>query len=219
MKNKKWSWIDLVLLIIAAIPIFAAILVYDQLPEQLATHFNVYGEPDSFTSKFAFIIIFSIVVILVPFLVKLSKYIDPKRANYIKFERAFEITRIAITVLLSGVYGIMILYNLGYNIDIIMVVYILVGLNFIILGNYMGQFRHNYFIGVRLPWTLSNEEVWRKTHRLAGPVMMISGILLLVCIFLPEFIALWILVIIVLSSVMIPTIYSYVLHQRLENNK
>ena len=76
--------------------------------------------------------------------------------------------------------------GLGYNVPMSYIVPVIVGLIFIIIGNYLQRVRSNYFMGIRTPWTLSNETVWKKTHRLSGKLFFIGGLLILVSAFLPE---------------------------------
>jgi uncharacterized membrane protein len=90
----------------------------------------------------------------------------------------------------------------------------MVGLLFILMGNLMGKIRQNWFVGIRLPWTLSSENVWNKTHRLGGMLFVASGILLLFGLFLP---GIWTYAMLLFSIVAILAgtgIYSYVIYKR-----
>jgi uncharacterized membrane protein len=89
-----------------------------------------------------------------------------------------------------------------------------VGLMFIVLGNYMGKVRKNFFIGIRTPWTLASDEVWSRTHRLGGKVFVLTGIFMIVNIFVrfPG----QTLVVAIVAAALIPVIYSYVICRRIE---
>lgn len=90
----------------------------------------------------------------------------------------------------------------------------LVGIMFIIMGNYMGKIRPNWFMGIRTPWTLSSDEVWNKTHRLGGKLFVLAGALLILVAFLPGSVTLVTLIIGVAAVVIIPTVYSFILFKR-----
>ena len=98
-----------------------------------------------------------------------------------------------------------------------MLIQILVSLLFILLGNVMGRFKHNYFVGIKTPWTLANEEVWRKTHRMAAPIWVIGGILnILLAVTGVNFNGMA-FIIIVAAIVIVPTVYSYIIYQKIVN--
>ena len=103
--------------------------------------------------------------------------------------------------------------NLGYKLDITLFSELLLGLLFIIIGNFLPKARQNYTIGIKIPWTLANEENWNRTHRLAGYLWMICGILM-VLISLTRFVPAEWLVGIILIMVFVPCIYSFWLHAK-----
>ncbi|MNI76151.1 Immunity protein SdpI [compost metagenome] len=90
------------------------------------------------------------------------------------------------------------------------------GLLFIVLGNYMPQIRHNYFMGIRTPWTLADPEVWRKTHRLSGFMWMIGGVLILLAAFIPAALSIGMIIAALVIATLIPTFYSWMLAQRVK---
>ena len=101
---------------------------------------------------------------------------------------------------------------IGYNINISTYIPLLVGLLFIIIGNYMGKIKMNWFMGIRTPWTLSSEETWNKTHQLGGKLFMISGLLIAIQVFLPEKYALPIFIL-AIANILIGTIFgSYLIY-------
>jgi uncharacterized membrane protein len=215
----NWKFIDLLLLLIGLIPLVAAFFLYDMLPDRMAVHFGLNGQPDGYQSKLSFLIAFGLLVIGLPLLMKMFRFIDPKRPNYEKFNRAFEIVRVALTVFLSGLFSIVLLYNLGYSLNMLIFVLVGIGLLFLIIGNYMGQVRFNYFMGIRTPWTLADEDVWRRTHRLAGPVWMLAGLVAVFAAFLPGSAAVWAFGTAFVISVLLPTLYSYVLFKQKKDDK
>ncbi|UUZ82377.1 SdpI family protein [Paenibacillus sp. P26] len=217
MTNKpKWGLIDLLLLLLGLVPAVVTFMVYDKLPEQVAIHFGPDGRPNGYQSKLSFLIVFELMVIGLPLLIKIFRFMDPKRSNYETFGRVFDITRVALTLLLCTIFGNILLFNLGYE-EIHMQRYVLGGVGAVLMvsGNYMGRLRHNYMIGIRTPWTLENEEVWRRTHRMAGPLTMLAGFGVVIAAFFPGTAAFWTLIAAALVSGFVPAIYSYVLYRRL----
>ena len=95
-------------------------------------------------------------------LLKITRYIDPKRKNYDKFETTFDMFRLIFTAFLSVMYISMIYINLGYSVNIQMIVLIGIGLLFMYLGKTMSRIHFNYTMGIRTPWTLASEDVWRR---------------------------------------------------------
>lgn len=205
----KWNRMDWVILVIALIPIVFAWSVYDRLPDTIVTHWNIKNQPDGYMSKNQGLLVPSLLGIGIPFLMKVLRRIDPRRENYEMFAVTYDIIRLAVTVLLACVMVFLVLSNLGYDVDSSRVVPLLIGGIFMVLGNYMGRIRFNYLIGIRTPWTLASEEVWRRTHRFAGPVWFFGGLLALLCAFLPEAIPSYALFVVIVATALIPTVYSY----------
>lgn len=95
---------------------------------------------------------------------------------------------------------------------------ILVGVVFIVVGNYMPKCKQNYTMGIKLPWTLNDEENWNKTHRMAGKLWVITGFLVMLCILAPTSVMVAIFIITLFVAVMIPTVYSYLLYRNKREN-
>jgi uncharacterized membrane protein len=215
-QKNKWGWTDVILAIIAFVPVMAALLLYDRLPARMAIHFGLGGQPNGYQDKFTFVVIFGLLTLILPFLIKVLQQIDPRRDHYTKFRRAFEWFRFAITIFQSGIFGIVIAFNIGVPINIQTITSIGIGLLFIVIGNYLGQVRSNYFIGIRTPWTLAHDEVWRRTHRLAGPLWMIAGLVNIASAFMPGTWALWVSGVMIGCVVIVPILYSYLAFRKMQ---
>jgi uncharacterized membrane protein len=204
---------DIVLLLISLSPAVGALLLYNQLPETMATHFNMNNEVDGTMSRGALLIML-IVLGLVPVILRIARFIDPKRKNYEQFSKAFEVSRIGVAILLTVVGWMIIAFNLGADVNMSKAALFIAGLFFTVMGNYLTQVRPNYTFGIRTPWTLANEEIWRKTHRLAGPLMMFGGIISLISMFLNGAAAVILFLAVILTTSLIPVLYSYILYNR-----
>jgi uncharacterized membrane protein len=209
--KKEWP-----LLAILMIPFIAAILIYPHLPEQVPIHWNIQGEADNFGSRafgaFFLPVLNIVMYLLFIFLPKL----DPKRANYSKFESSYRTIRYALHIFFLLLFGATIAAALGYPVDIGKWVPAGVALLFIVMGNIMGRVRYNYFVGFRLPWTLASEEVWRRTHRFGSGLMVVGGVIAFFgVIFTRETAAFVILMAGIFVPIIITAVYSYVIYKRI----
>ena len=168
------SYLVSIISILIAVIIGAAAL--PSLPEQIVSHWGPNGDPDGYTTKFigAFLIPFIMACLLL--LKAVLPKIDPKRNNFEKFKKPYTIVTEILTVFLLLIHVSIILFNLGYQVDMEFIVVLGIGVLFVVLGNYLPKVKHNYSMGVRTAWTLSSETVWAKTHRLAGKVFVVSGL-------------------------------------------
>lgn len=193
--------------LITLAPILIGVLFWDRLPDQIATHFGQGNVPDGWSSKPMAVFGLPLILVALHLFCIFITLNDPKKKNIGRKILPIIFWMIPIISLLvnSATYGI----ALGLKIDIELIVSLLLGLLFIIFGNYMSKIRQNYTVGIRLPWTLSSEDNWDKTHRLAGKLWIVGGVLVLVNIFLK-----WtgFLIGILLVIVFVPMVYSYALH-------
>jgi uncharacterized membrane protein len=195
----------------------SAVILYPNLPAQVPGHWNIYGEVDAYYPK-AFSVFFPPLLALGLYLMFLFlPLIDPKRSNYQRFTGAYAVMRWGWVIFMGILYVVTMMVSLGYSVDIGLMVKVLVAVLFLIIGNYMGQFRHNYFVGIKTPWTLANEEVWQATHRFGGKIWVAGS---LVCLVMAPISAAWsayvFLACIVIMAV-IPVVYSYLLFARLQS--
>ncbi len=161
--NKGWNRWDTVILLLGLVPLVFAWTVYDRLPDLIPSHYGLNGQPDDFSDKLSFILMMSGLNLGLPFLIKWMPADNPRRKNYRKFSRFYGLFRFAITLFFSGMFTMILLKSLGYPIDIAKVVMLGIGLLWMLIGNYLGQVRSNWFFGIKLPWTLESDEVWRRT--------------------------------------------------------
>ncbi|WP_235427020.1 SdpI family protein [Cohnella kolymensis] len=187
----------------------------ERLPDVMGSHYNLKGEQDGTMPKWGFWLMYIGLGVAMPTILSVMRYVDPRRDNYTRFEDYFYIMRWAISLFLHGVLLVVILTNLGYELPMMNLVVGAMGILWLVIGNRMGQLRSNFFIGVRTPWALTDENNWRLTHRLSARLWFLAGLIMFASAwFVP---AAWITVVLlicVLCSSLIPTVYSYVLHSR-----
>ncbi|MBH0166832.1 SdpI family protein [Fictibacillus sp. 7GRE50] len=211
MKKYGWSYL------LIALSILIGVFAYPYLPEQMPMHWNIHGEVDGYWDKQYAAFFPPLLMIVLMALFIFMPRIDPKKENYKKFSSSYTIFITIMNVFFLLLQSMTISYGLGVNIDISLVVNLGIGLLFIVLGNYLPRIKHNYFIGVRTPWTLANEKTWRKTHQLSGKLFVVAGILLVAISFLPGIYKFTGMLVVVLSTVLIATIASYVFFNRYKN--
>ncbi|MGI6683918.1 MAG: SdpI family protein [Bacillota bacterium] len=173
-KALRTDW-PLLLLIIFSLAL--GFYVYPMLPDQVPSHWNFRGDVDGYSSRTWGAFGIPLMILGFYFLFVVLPLIDPKKENYLKFTRTYAILKYALTVFFFLLYLATIGVSLGYPVNINRLVPMSIAILFVILGNYMSTIRHNYFMGIKTPWTLANEKVWTKTHRLGGKLWVFSGII------------------------------------------
>lgn len=165
------------LLVVAAATAFS-VWAYPQLPAQVATHFNLHGQPNGWSSRLVAAVLAPALGIVIALVFTALPHIDPRRANYAKFGPTYWTIANAALVLVAGLHVVTLGKALGWDININRVVSLAVGGIFVLLGNLMTRIRPNWFVGIRTPWTLSSDTVWRKTHRFGGIAFVFAGLCL-----------------------------------------
>jgi len=211
MSTKNTTIFVIVILALAAL---VSLLFWNQLPDPMASHWDVNDQVNGTTSKFwgAFLVPIMSAAMFLLFLAIPS--IDPLKANIAKFRESFNTFIVLITVFMVYVHGLTLAWNLGY-IGFRMSTAMLpaMGLLFIFLGFMIGKAKRNFFIGIRTPWTLSSDTVWDETHRVGAQLFKISGALALVGVLFPAY-ALWFLLIPLIGASLFCVVYSYILFER-----
>ena len=153
-----------------------AVYLYPSLPEQIPTHWNIEGEIDDYTAKTWGVVIMPMAAIFTFVIMRLIPIISPKGFRTDDFMDVVNVFTVAIVGFMSGVAILVLLEANGQDVHINETIFTGMGLLFIVLGNYMGKVRKNFFIGIRTPWTLASDEVWSRTHRLGGKVFILIGL-------------------------------------------
>ncbi len=203
-----------------AVSFVIAAIVYQRVPDPMPTHWNGAGVPDGYGSRFVGVLLVPLMSVGIYLMFLVLPRIDPRQANYARFSDTYRFFRSLIILFLLFVYAITLVavFQPGYQLNS---AWMFGGVGFLLaaLGNYMPRVRSNWFVGIRTPWTLSSEEVWRETHRLGGRVFVIGGIVIAISGLLkPE----WSTAIVLIGSLalaIIPIAYSYVLFRRAKRDE
>ena len=200
--------------VICLLPVILALVVYDDLPERIPMQWNLEGNPNWYAHKAVGAFGLPLFLMALNIFSRMVIHNDPKKENASKVMRLF--AEWIVPVISLMVVPIILFMGIGKTIPVKMIVFIFIGIVFIILGNYMPKSRQNYTMGFRLPWTLNDPENWNKTHRLAGYLWIMSGILFIVIAFLSleNAVGLVIIFIVLLTLVLAPSLYSYRLYKK-----
>ena len=198
--------------IVCLLPIIAGIILWNQLPDTLATHWGVSGEANGYSSKAFAVIGIPSFLFAIHALCLAVTFLDPKNKN--QSPKVFGIIFLICPVMSLFVCGSVYSEALGYKLNMSTPILILVGLLFLIIGNYLPKCRQNSTIGIKIKWTLENEKNWNATHRFAGKIWAVGGILLILCVFLPGEFSIWAIIVIIPAMVAPPMIYSYRLYKK-----
>ena len=209
-------WFGLVIAVLAAV---ISVWAYPRLPPTVATHWNLNGTPDGYSSRAWALSIIPIVLVAMTVVFNVLPKIDPRRENYAKFLSSYWLIANAVIVFLLVAHGMIIAAGLGFSVKVDRLMPLGVGLLFVFLGNYLTRVEPNWFIGIRTPWTLSSDTVWRRTHRTGGALMVIGGLILAISAFLPRpaFLVLFFATIVIVA--VIPIVQSYVLWKREQHDR
>lgn len=194
---------------ITLIPMVVGILLWNRLPDTIATHFNMDNVPNGWSSKAFTVFGLPMLLVVIHILAIGVTLNDPKKQNIGKKMLSFLFWIVPAISMLTciSIYG----YALNMKVNMGCIVSLLVGVVFIIVGNYMSKNRQNYTVGIKLPWTLNSQENWNKTHRLASKMWVIAGMVFIVNIFFNSAIVIGI---VIGLSVIIPMVYSFILYKK-----
>ncbi len=209
---KKNKWTLIIASIVILLPAVAGIILWDKLPDVMTTHWGGDGVADGFSGK-AFAVFGLPLILLVLFWVcVLASSKDPNAEDH--NNKMMKVVLWLMPVLSVVVSFITYAIALDVNINIPAVFFILMSVMFLVIGNYLPKCRRSRTMGIKLPWTLSNDENWNTTHRFGGKVWMLCGLAMLACMFLPLKAAIYTMVAILLTAILLPMLYSWLYYRK-----
>ena len=195
--------------ILTLLPILAGIYLWNTLPEQVPSHWDVNGEIDGWSSKPFFVFGLPCIMLAFQWLCVLGTAADPKKANH--SGKVMQLVLWIIPVLSIILSAMTYMVVLGHTVRVEVIMPLIIGLVFTIIGNYLPKCKQSYTVGIKIPWTLHSEENWNRTHRFAGRLWLVCGLGIMLTAFIGGF---WVFLPIVLVMVLAPMVYSYVLHRK-----
>jgi uncharacterized membrane protein len=196
--------------IVTAAAFAFALWALPQLPDRVPTHWGLNGQPDDWSSPAFAAFLMPGMMVLLSLIFAALPSIDPLKKNY-EFHGSVYFLLVNVVVAFMGLVHVAVLgVALGWPISINRIIPVLMGILFLFIGNLLPRIRPNWFMGIRTPWTLSSETVWRKTHRVGGYAFTLAGLVLIVVSLLSPgrsgtLLVLWI----VIPAVLWPVLYSY----------
>ena len=201
--NKKLLLFTSILILLSSL---VGCVFWYQLPEKMPTHFNLLGQADGYNHKVFAIFGLPALMLLMHWLLLFLMIKDPKSSNISSKIQVLIYWIIPFVSCLSmiSIFG----ESLGYSMMSGLLAQIFMGVVMIVIGNYLPKTHRNYIIGIRLPWTLESDKNWRKTHRLAGKIWVLGGLLLFLNSFVQIYVY-WVFFLTLFFVVIIPSVYSY----------
>jgi len=200
--------------IVAALALLSAVYA-SKLPAELAVHFDSAGEPNSYMQAETFLVGSLSLAGGLAVLFAVLPRIDPLGENFDEFRTAYDGFAVATLAFVGYIHGLIIAYNLGYEFGMIQATVPATAALYLLLGLLMWRSEQNWFVGVRTPWTLSDERVWNRTHRHTAPLFVVAGVITLGGLVVPEH-AVLLMTVPVLVVSLGSVLYSFVLYQRLD---
>lgn len=204
---KKNKWNLLISSIVILLPMVFGLIVWKKLPEQVVTHWGADGNPNGWSNRNFAVFGLPAFLLFVHWFCVFCTARDPKNKD--QSNKIYSIVLWICPLVSLVTNGMIYATALGKTLKPVVIVYVLVGLIFVIIGNYFPKCKQNHTIGVRIKWTLENEENWNATHRFSGKVWAVGGILLMACSFLPGNISLCAFIAIAIVLSILPAGYSY----------
>jgi uncharacterized membrane protein len=208
MKLSRWF----VVILLAAFYILAFTL-YSRMPDPMASHWNAEGTVDGYMSRFWGVFLMPFIVTGLSLLFFVIPRIDPLKSNIARFRATYDWFIVVFIVYMLYVYVGTMIWNLGYRFDFTQLLLPAMAVLFFFIGVLLEKAKRNYFIGIRTPWTLANDEVWDRTHKLGGMLFKVAAVVSLVGIFFPD-LAMWFIMVPIISVSAVTIVASYIYYRR-----
>jgi len=199
---------ELIVLVIVLLSFAIAVHFYPQMPEKMASHWNAKGQVDGYMSRFWGLFLMPTISLGLLVLFILIPMIDPLKENIEKFRTYFDGFIVLLILFLFYIYLLTIFWNIGMRFNMTRLLAPALGALYYSIGILTENAKRNWFIGIRTPWTLSDDRVWDKTHKIGGRLFKIAGIIALLGFFFPS-IAIYFMVVPVILVAVYTFVYSY----------
>lgn len=200
--------------VFVAIAVGATIWLYPRLPAQVPIHWDMNGQANRYASRFWGAAMWPLLIFGLAVLTVALPAISPRQLEIKPFAGIYGALMLVIQGVMLVIGMTALLVGAGFALPLSTIVPLAVGVLLMVLGNYMGKLRKNFFIGIRTPWTLASDAVWERTHRLAGWVFVLAGTAMVIAT-LAHAMPGWGLMVIV-AVLLIPYVYSFFVYRALE---
>jgi uncharacterized membrane protein len=194
--------------ILTAVTAIVSAVAYPRLPETVPSHWNLHGQVNGWTSRGRAAFLIPVLLLVLWGVLRALPAIDPRRANYAKFQPTYDLMIGAVLTFVALIHFVVLALALGAPISVNRVIPIALGVVLIAIGNQLPRARSNWWFGIRTPWTLSNERVWERTHRVGGYLMTAAGVATIIGGLVSDFVG-PIIVVCLVGSALGSVFYSY----------
>ena len=205
---------ELVIIVCTLLPVIYLVVNWNLLPESMPIHFDAHGEPNGYGSRMVYVWM----PVGLYFLMLLLPRIDPRKANYEVFAGSYYKLRLIMAVFFGLINAGVIWGVVNQTNAMQKFLPVTIFLLLMLIGNYMGNFRPNYFVGIKVPWTLNSDEVWIRTHKLAGKLWFWGSFAGIILYFVTERMD-WVMIPLMIILVLVPIVYSYIIYQNVGDKK
>lgn len=205
--NKNIMWI------LSVISYIGVLICYPRLPEQIPLQWNIRWEINSWGNKNHILLLGLIPFLLLLTFDRMSKYNRNGKVGH-KHIKVYQILKSSVIILIILLNWVTIMIGMGYDIKLKFILPVLLGIFFIFFGNYMPALKSNYFMGIRNPWTLLDEFVWRKTHKVGGYLFIAIGIFMILMSFIKNNSIHILIFAFIIAGIVVINLYSYLLYRK-----
>lgn len=181
---------------------------FTQLSGEIAIHFDASGQADGYMQLIPGILLMPGIATAILIFFQYAPRIDPLGENYDSFEDLFELLKLLLVGIFTYIQGLIIAWNLGYRFNFSMLIAPVVFSAYLLAGKIMEKAERNWFIGIRTPWTLSSDKVWKETHEKTAPLMKLAAVISLVAVIFPDY-SVYFYAVPAFAVAVFSTIYSY----------
>jgi uncharacterized membrane protein len=206
---------DAPILVLLALDVVFGLVMWTFMPLRVPIHWGASGKIDGWGPAWVNALVLPGITVLAYLLFLTIPLIDPLRRNYGAFGGSLRFLRLIVVAFLVLVHVLVVVASMGVAVPMDVAIRGALPLLFAGIGTRLASLKHNWFFGIRTPWTLANEEVWTRTHRLGGTLWTVGGLLLVPCALLPPRPGLAVLVAGIVVLALVPVVYSAVLYKRL----
>lgn len=202
-------------LILILLSFLAGVYFYNQFPDKIASHWDSLGQVNGYGSKLQIFLV-PVISLAIFLLLIILPLIDPFKKNYKKFQKYYDGFLFLIILFLTYINTLIILFNLNIKFNFLQALIPAFAILIYYTGVFLKHAKRNWFAGIRTPWTLSSDSVWKSTHKLGSKLFKISAIISLTGLIFPNQ-TIYLLVFPLILSAIFLVIYSYLVFKKEKN--